>query len=61
MMIKVALVKTVTIVSRVLLEVSVGCATDEQQDLIRQALVVGTWYHLLGSIVKHCLHMSSQM
>lgn len=33
-MIKVALVKTVTIVSRVLLEVSVGCATDEQQDLI---------------------------
>ncbi len=43
---KVALVKTVTIVSRVLLEVSVGCATDEQQDLIRQALVVGTWFHL---------------
>ncbi|CAM6043007.1 unnamed protein product, partial [Sphagnum compactum] len=41
-MMKVALVKTVTIVSRVLLEVSVGCATDEQQDLIRQALVVGT-------------------
>ncbi len=46
MMMKVALVKTVTIMSRVLLEVSVVCATDEQQDLIRQALVVGTWYPL---------------
>lgn len=46
MMMKVALVKTVTIVSRVLLEVSVGCATDEKQDLIRPALVVDTWYQL---------------
>jgi len=45
-MMKVALVKTVTIVSRVLLEVSVGCATDEKQDLIRPALVVDTWYQL---------------
>jgi hypothetical protein len=45
-MMKVALVKTLAILSRILLEVSVGCATDEQQDLIRQALVVGTWHHL---------------
>jgi hypothetical protein len=41
-MMKVALVKIVTIVLRVLLEVFVGCAIDEQHDLIMQALVAGT-------------------
>jgi hypothetical protein len=41
-MMKIALVKTMTILFRVLLKVFVGCVTDEQHDVIRQALVAST-------------------